>query len=261
MSESIEELTGAKLPAIPDVELPRPFEYKTDKYKADGETGEDVGATAIDLLLLKKGITGKPNAAPESLKTLGGIPEVKTITEVSSVVKTGTEKIGASGIAEIGGKIQKQIRYNPKEMLQKYAGEETGKVWGTKVKYLNDVERAKLELFIKDGKIVDQAGKLYDTSSSSSVFGAGQGKSIFVMDEYGRIYASKYQAVGKFHHSSILGGKPVASAGEITVQNGKIIEISNRSGHYQPTQQTNSQVINELKNRGVDTGKIKITGF
>ncbi len=69
-SESIEELTGAKLPAIPDVELPRPFEYKTDKYKTDGKTGEDVGATAIDTLLLKRGITGKPNVAPESLGNL-----------------------------------------------------------------------------------------------------------------------------------------------------------------------------------------------
>ncbi len=69
-SEAIEELTGAKLPAIPDVELPRPFEYKTDKYKADGKTGEDVGATAIDILLLKRGIVGKPNATPESLGNL-----------------------------------------------------------------------------------------------------------------------------------------------------------------------------------------------
>ena len=52
-SEAIEELTGAKLPAIPDVELPRPFEYQTDKYKTDGKTGEEVGATAIDLLLIR----------------------------------------------------------------------------------------------------------------------------------------------------------------------------------------------------------------
>ena len=55
--------------------MPRPFEYQTDKYKADGKTGEDVGATAIDLFLLKRGISGKTNATPESLKTLGGIPE------------------------------------------------------------------------------------------------------------------------------------------------------------------------------------------
>ena len=74
-SESIEELTGAKLPAIPEVELPRPFEYQTDKYKADGKTGEDVGATAIDILLLKRGIAGKPNTIPQSLDELNGLPK------------------------------------------------------------------------------------------------------------------------------------------------------------------------------------------
>ena len=96
-SESIEELTGAKLPAIPDVELPRPFEYQTDKYKADGKTGEEVGATAIDILLLKRGIVGKPNATPESLKALGGIPEVKATAAnpLAKTVKSGTaNKIG-----------------------------------------------------------------------------------------------------------------------------------------------------------------------
>lgn len=165
------------------------------------------------------------------------------------------------GVTQIENNSQKQIKYTTKEMLQQYAGEETGKVWGTKVKYLGEKERSNLELFVKNGKIVDHSGTLYDTSSSSSVFGAGQGKAIFVMDEYGRIYASNYQSVGKFHHSSILGGKPIAAGGEITVKNGVIIEISNRSGHYQPTQQMNSQVVNELKSRGLDVGGIKITGF
>ncbi len=89
-SESIEELTGAKLPAIPDVELPRPFEYQTDKYKADGKTGEDVGATAVDVLLLKRGIVGKPNVTPESLKTLGGIPkEVNSAAHTPKVAQIG----------------------------------------------------------------------------------------------------------------------------------------------------------------------------
>ncbi len=80
------------------MELPRPFGYKTDKYKTDGKTGEDVGATAIDVLLLKRGIVGKPNATPESLKTLGGISKEtiasKTVGKVEStnqVVKTNIE--------------------------------------------------------------------------------------------------------------------------------------------------------------------------
>lgn len=53
LSESVEQLTGTKLPAIPEIEVPRPFEYQTEKYKREGRIGEDLGATAIDLFLLK----------------------------------------------------------------------------------------------------------------------------------------------------------------------------------------------------------------
>lgn len=59
ISENIENLTGAKLPSIPEIELPRPFEYQTEKYKIDGKTGEDVGATAIDLIWIGRGSAGK----------------------------------------------------------------------------------------------------------------------------------------------------------------------------------------------------------
>ncbi len=53
MSESVENLTGTKLPSIPEINLPRPFEYQTEKYKREGTIGEDMGATAIDSFLLK----------------------------------------------------------------------------------------------------------------------------------------------------------------------------------------------------------------
>lgn len=75
ISELVENLTGAKLPSIPEAKVERPFEYQTEKYKREGKIGEDVGATAIDLLLLKRAIFGKPIAAPESLKTIGGLPK------------------------------------------------------------------------------------------------------------------------------------------------------------------------------------------
>jgi hypothetical protein len=75
ISESVEQLTGAKLPAIPEIEVPRPFEYQTEKYKTDGKTGEDVGATAIDLFLLRRGITDSRINSPQSLKDLGGLPK------------------------------------------------------------------------------------------------------------------------------------------------------------------------------------------
>ena len=62
ISESIEQLTGTKLPSIPEIELPRPFEYQTEKYKREGNIGEDVGATALDLFLLKRAVFEKATA-------------------------------------------------------------------------------------------------------------------------------------------------------------------------------------------------------
>lgn len=67
-SEQIQKTTGIKLPAIPEIELSRPFEYKSEKYQADGKTGEEVGATAIDLFLLNRGLFGKSNSIPQSLE-------------------------------------------------------------------------------------------------------------------------------------------------------------------------------------------------
>jgi len=152
--------------------------------------------------------------------------------------------------------------YKTTKMDDHYVGEETGNGWcsPSKVKYLTEAERAKLKLTVKDGKVYDADGNLYDTSDAGTFF-SGKGKSIFVMDENGNIYASKYQEVGEFHHSSMLGGKPVAGAGEITVKNGTITEISNKSGHYQPTQKINQQVLQQIDSEGININDIDITGY
>ena len=44
-----------------------------------------MGATAIDLFLLKRGIFGKPSATPQSLKTLGGLPEINVLRTTPSL--------------------------------------------------------------------------------------------------------------------------------------------------------------------------------
>ncbi|QCE42986.1 hypothetical protein [Psychroserpens sp. NJDZ02] len=151
--------------------------------------------------------------------------------------------------------------YETTKMSENYKGEETGNGWCApkKVKYLTHTERAKLKLEFKDGKVYDFEGNLFDTSNSNSIF--SDGKAIFVMDAQGNIYASKYQAIGEFHHSSILGGEPVAGAGEITASNGIITEISNKSGHYQPDRAINSQVIEQISNQRINTAIIKISGY
>jgi hypothetical protein len=112
-------------------------------------------------------------------------------------------------------------------------------IWGDDtVKYLDDAELVDYELTVNDGNIVyaggSKKGELFDTSRSQT-YASGAGSAIFVMTPEGKIYASEYHEAGAFHHSSLAQGKPVAAAGELTVKNGNLIEVSNRSGHYEPT--------------------------
>jgi len=140
-------------------------------------------------------------------------------------------------------------------------GEETGAVWGTKVKYLDDTERLQYKLQIKDGKLYDNTGNLFDTAKAQSAFG-GKGNAIFVMDEAGSIFASTVHSPGKFHHSSFLSGKPVASAGEIVVNNGVLQNVTRRSGHYRPTADQLDQLLQELSSNSINLSKKNVgAGF
>lgn len=145
---------------------------------------------------------------------------------------------------------------NLKPMHKKYASEETGAVWGTKVKYLTAAERQKYRLQIKNGKFYDSSGKLFDTKKADTLF--NKGRAIFVMDESGSIYASTKHQRGFFHHSSFLSGEPVASAGEIVVNKGVLSSVSRKSGHYMPDAEHLNQFISEIEGSGVNISSINI---
>lgn len=148
-----------------------------------------------------------------------------------------------------------------RKMLKDYVGEETGgKFEGSKVKYLDEVERLDYQLTVKDGKLYDAKGKLFDTAGSKTL-ASGEGKAIFVMDESGVIYASKVHGMGVFHHSSFLGGKPVAAAGEVVVQNGVLTGVNRKSGHYLPTHKQLRQFVYQLREDGVDMQGVNIGAF
>ena len=121
-------------------------------------------------------------------------------------------------------------------------------------KYLDESQRTPYEVTVNNGLLVHASGplkgQLVDTSTMTSLHSRGKNTAIFVMDPEGKLYIGSHTP-GEFHHSSFLSGAPVASAGEMTVKNGKILEISNESGHYQPKQSLNNQVISELKHKGM----------
>jgi hypothetical protein len=113
------------------------------------------------------------------------------------------------------------------------------------VTYLDESERAHLQLFVRDGKLYDAEGNLFDTS------GARGARAIWVMDKNGNLYASNYREDGIFHHSSMLGGGPAAGAGEIEVSNGVMISISDKSGHYLPTRAFTLRAVGHLRSQGL----------
>ncbi len=149
-------------------------------------------------------------------------------------------------------------RYKTRKMLKKYRTEETGAIWGTKVKYLAKAERQSYLLKVKDGKLYDSANKLFD--SSKNIYGSARDKAIFVMDEFGNIYAATEQYAGLFHHSSFFAGKPVAAAGEFTVENGIITFVRGKSGHYRPKKYFLNQFVKELRGKGINIAEEIIGG-
>ncbi|MBK9038363.1 MAG: hypothetical protein IPL83_04240 [Bdellovibrionales bacterium] len=59
-------------------------------------------------------------------------------------------------------------------------------------------------------------------------------KAIFVITTDGRLLLNVSPEPGKFQHSSLVNGGPVRYAGEMTIKDGDIMRITNRSGHYHP---------------------------
>ncbi|HEY2724946.1 MAG TPA: hypothetical protein VGI84_09690 [Pseudonocardiaceae bacterium] len=107
-------------------------------------------------------------------------------------------------------------------------------------------------LFVHEGKLHWASdGAPVDTGEAVTHW-SGQGRAMFVMDRHGNLYASLQQEVGHLHHSSFLGGKPVAGAGELEVRNGIPKVVSRKSGHYQPTTEQLYLVRDMLREQGID---------
>lgn len=103
----------------------------------------------------------------------------------------------------------------------------------TRVEYDNDVRRQQMtRVTVRGGLLVTADGKPFDTTKMVTMF-SGPGNAIYVMSPDGHLHVSSH-SVGYRHHSSLLAGASVAGAGEMCVRQGRIVWISNKSGHYQP---------------------------
>lgn len=71
-----------------------------------------------------------------------------------------------------------------------------------------------------------------------------------------RLFINK-KIPGKFHHSSMSLGRPLLGAGSISVAEGQVSIVTAWSGHYRPSHEAFSYVINYLRARGVDMRQVK----
>ena len=143
--------------------------------------------------------------------------------------------------------------YSTLAMFAKYIGEENeGGYYDTAVVYFNAEQRETYRVFVSDGLLmgvhgfpIDAVRDDYTTDDGAALYG------IFAMDACGRIYLS-YHHFTEFHHSSFLAGAPIASAGEMLIVDGQLLELNNSSGHYRPPVSISNQVVEQLKLLGVD---------
>ena len=196
---------------------------------------------------------------PTKVSKISWLGKIKTVDKVTDTAKT-LDKVGDTAkVVDKASDVSKLAKgFKTKGLEPQYLGEEIpgNRIWGgSPVKYLDDAERQAYKLTVKDGKLYDANGKLFDTAKCVTAH-SGCGRAIFVMDEQGQIFASTYQEVAKFHHSSLVGGQPVTGAGELVVENGVVKVISNKSGHYRPSAEMNEQVLKALEAQGVDTSTI-----
>ena len=140
--------------------------------------------------------------------------------------------------------------------------------------YMNEDQQRQNTVGVADGKLVGADGSKYDTSAASGVgtqLRAGQGKHIFSMTPDKQVRAADPWAqkqltakqdgsanLGFVNHSSLVAGGEVASAGELTVRDGQLQQISDASGHYRTDGVMLKQALQHFGDKGVDTGNVDI---
>jgi hypothetical protein len=126
-----------------------------------------------------------------------------------------------------------------------------------RVRYLTPGERDEYEVKIMGGRFTwAKTGEPVHTGAMHTYF-SGQGHAIWVCSPARRFYSANHE-VGSFHHSSFLAGLPVMGAGEWSVDHGRLVMISNKTGHYRAGARELFQVMLRLSVHGVDLSSVVV---
>ena len=126
-------------------------------------------------------------------------------------------------------------------------GASVAELTGRTVAVLSEADRAKLLVS------VDSNGCLVYASSGKPIVASlppheSMQACIFVALSSGAIYM--YADDGTIFHHALASNAPVVAAGEMTFSDGRLLSISNRSGHYRPAHECLRVVVSLLRSKG-----------
>lgn len=128
------------------------------------------------------------------------------------------------------------------------------------VVYLDEIEQLTLRAEINDGLLMGMKG-LVDTTQSFRLFNGRGSGGLYVMRGDGELFVAPYAARGVWYHSVLARGEAMICAGFMNVEEGKILTIDRRSGHYQTTPLMLKNALEVLADKGVDVGSIEVVGL
>ena len=150
----------------------------------------------------------------------------------------------------------------PEESFDKWRQQQDDSEWMPPRPFvaLTEEQRTPYCTKVISGRLV-RNGHPYDSSSDHSIFHAGKGVGIFVVGPDGELYCGGH-VKDVFHHSSFFGSGAIMCGGEIgTTEDGQITFLSNKSGHYTPTEDQNVQMLEWFAKQGVNLDEVTFTYF
>ncbi len=178
-----------------------------------------------------------------------------TLSEESKGRLEMTESPGVSEDPEVASAIKENRLLDVNTISRrKDLGHETGQ----KTEYFDAEQRDMLRVLIRHGKFVTPEGVPFDTSDSIAKH--KKGFAAFTLNVQGEfsVFQHRFQEVNGIAHSSMNAAMPVFCAGEVRIENGKLLTITDRSGHYAPSLYNIYKALDYFKKQGVDISETKV---
>lgn len=112
--------------------------------------------------------------------------------------------------------------------------------------------KARCEIKIRDGLLHGADGKLFDSSDAPANQAGQAGCARYVMDHDGTLYAS--------NQAHLILPEPVAAAGQIRVQQGRVLMVNKTCPVYEPGEAQLDALVHSLVSRGVALSSSAVEG-